>query len=112
MKTTSSWSNSKYREFHKLPADVLIPGVPYEQVATAATEPVVRTRITVNGDEDSDAQTYEAQLEDGRWLHIDERRTKDGGYVSVGTDITSLKMSQQRQLEGETELEGDHRRSA
>ena len=30
-------------------------------------------------------------LPDGRWLQINERRTKDGGYVSVGTDITALK---------------------
>ncbi len=34
-------------------------------------------------------QTFEAQLDDGHWLHISERRTKDGGYVSVGTDITT-----------------------
>ena len=35
------------------------------------------------------ARTFEAQLDDGRWLQISEQRTKDGGYVSVGTDITS-----------------------
>lgn len=97
-------SNSKYREFHKLPDSLLSPGTPYESVAASATEPVVRTRITVADDDDSDAQTYEAQLEDGRWLHVDERRTRDGGYVSIGTDITSLKLSQQRQLDSEKEL--------
>ena len=47
------------------------------------------------------SRTYEAQLEDGRWLHINERRTKDGGFVSVGTDITALKESQQRLAESE-----------
>ena len=30
-------------------------------------------------------------MEDGRWLQINERRTNDGGFVSVGTDITVLK---------------------
>ncbi len=30
-------------------------------------------------------------MEDGRWLQINERRTDDGGFVSVGTDITALK---------------------
>lgn len=97
-------SNSKYREFHNLPAHILKPGSPYEDVVASATEPVVRTRITVADNSDSEAQTYEAQLEDGRWLHIDERRTKDGGYVSVGTDITSMKLIQQRQAESEKEL--------
>lgn len=97
-------SNGKYREFHNLPEEILVPGAAYEDVVSRATEPVVRTRIAVADDSGIDAHTYEAQLEDGRWLHIDERRTKDGGYVSVGTDITSMKLSQQRQLESEKEL--------
>jgi len=96
--------NGKYQEFHNLPNSLLVSGTPYEDIVAVATEPVVRTRVTVSDNDDGDAHTYEAQLEDGRWLHIDERRTKDGGYVSVGTDITSLKMSQQHQFNSEKEL--------
>ena len=44
------------------------------------------------------ARTFEAQLDDGHWLHISERRTKDGGYVSVGTDITNLKLNEKKLL--------------
>ena len=40
---------------------------------------------------DDGGRVYEARLADGRWLQINERRTKDGGYVSVGTDISKLK---------------------
>ena len=40
-------------------------------------------------------------LNDGRWMHISERRTKDGGYVSVGTDITKIKLHEQKLIEGE-----------
>ncbi len=47
---------------------------------------------------------YEAQLEDGRWLQINERRTKDGGFVSVGTDITELKRHEEKLLESERQL--------
>ncbi|MGT2479275.1 PAS-domain containing protein [Methylobacterium oryzae CBMB20] len=50
------------------------------------------------------ARTFEAELADGRWLQISERRTKDGGYVSVGTDITSLKRNQEQLLASEREL--------
>jgi two-component system cell cycle sensor histidine kinase PleC len=50
------------------------------------------------------ARTFEAQLEDGRWLHISERRTKDGGYVSVGTDITALKTHEEKLVESEGRL--------
>ena len=41
------------------------------------------------------ARSFELQLEDGRWLQINERRTKDGGFVSVGTDITQLKRNEE-----------------
>ena len=41
------------------------------------------------------------ELDDGRWLHISERRTKDGGYVSVGTDITALKRHEEKLLDSE-----------
>ena len=50
------------------------------------------------------ARTFEAQLDDGRWLHISERRTKDGGYVSVGTDITTLKTHEEKLMESEQRL--------
>ncbi len=79
-------------------------GSPYEEVIAAASEPLVSKRMAVTGREDDDSRTYEAQIEDGRWLHINERRTRDGGYVSVGTDITVLKESQQRLAESESQL--------
>jgi len=34
-------------------------------------------------------------------MHISERRTKDGGYVSVGTDITKIKQHEQKLIDGE-----------
>ena len=50
------------------------------------------------------ARTFEAQLEDGRWLQINERRTKDGGFVSVGTDITALKRHEEKLIDSERRL--------
>ena len=50
------------------------------------------------------ARTFEAQLEDGNWLHISERRTKDGGYVSVGTDITRIKEHEQKLVDNDLRL--------
>ena len=50
------------------------------------------------------ARTFEAQLKDGSWLHISERRTKDGGYVSVGTDITQIKLHEQKLIENDLRL--------
>ncbi len=96
--------NSKYQQFHNLPASVCIPRTSYEDVARAAKEPVVRQRVPVEGGTESEGKTFEVQLGDGRWLQINERRTKDGGFVSVGTDITALKRHEERLLDSEREL--------
>ena len=47
---------------------------------------------------------YEARLDGHQWLQINETRTAGGGYVSVGTDITALKESEQRLSERGAEL--------
>ena len=96
--------NSKYQQFHGLADDMVQPGSPYDDVIAAASEPIVSKRIAVAGKDANDSRTYEAQLDDARWLHINERRTRDGGYVSVGTDITVLKESQTRLGESEQQL--------
>ncbi len=97
--------NGKYREFHKLAEDAMAPGTPYEKVVAAAEPPIVRRRVTAADADSAQAQSYEAQFEDGRWLRVNERRTKDGGYVSIGTDITDLKRSEESLFERERELE-------
>jgi two-component system, cell cycle sensor histidine kinase PleC len=96
--------NSKYQQFHSLPAHVCQPQTPYEELARAAKEPLVRQRMALAGAELGEGQTFEVQLEDGRWLQINERRTKDGGFVSVGTDITALKRNEEKLRESEREL--------
>jgi two-component system, cell cycle sensor histidine kinase PleC len=96
--------NSKYQQFHSLPASVCIAGTPYEDVTRAAKEPVVRQRVPLAHGEVQEGNTFEVQLGDGRWLQINERRTKDGGFVSVGTDITALKQHEERLLDSEREL--------
>jgi two-component system cell cycle sensor histidine kinase PleC len=96
--------NSKYQQFHNLPASVCVPRTSYEEVAKAAKEPVVRQRVAVDARGPSEGSTFELQLGDGRWLQINERRTKDGGFVSVGTDITALKRHEERLLDSEREL--------
>ena len=96
--------NGKYQQFHNLPGSLVKPNTPYEEVIKAAKEPLVRTRIAVNDGDPDAGNTFEVQLVDGRWLNINERRTKDGGFVSVGTDITPLKQHEERLMAGEREL--------
>ena len=96
--------NSKYQQFHSLPASSCVPGTPYAVVTQSAKEPIVRQYVPTVGGDHADGKSLEVQLGDGRWLQINERRTKDGGFVSVGTDITALKKQEERLLLSERTL--------
>jgi two-component system cell cycle sensor histidine kinase PleC len=93
--------NSNFQELHSLPDDAVAAGTPYETVVAAGKKPIIRTTSVNDDGQPQGARTFEAQLTDGRWMHISERRTKDGGYVSVGTDITKIKQHEQKLIEGE-----------
>jgi two-component system cell cycle sensor histidine kinase PleC len=96
--------NSNFQELHHLPDEAITVGASYESVVAAGSQPVVRNKVASAGPTLPGARTFEAQLEDGRWLHISERRTKDGGYVSVGTDITALKTHEEKLVDSEKRL--------
>jgi len=93
--------NSYFQELHHLPDDAVVAGTSYEAVVAAGKKPIIRTTVVNEDAQPQGARTFEAQLNDGRWMHISERRTKDGGYVSVGTDITKIKQHEQKLVEGE-----------
>jgi two-component system cell cycle sensor histidine kinase PleC len=96
--------NSKYQQLHALPGDAVTTGAPYETLMRHAQHTVVTTQSVPDGRREAGARNYEARLEDGRWMHVSERRTKDGGFVSVGTDITSLKRHEEKLLDSEKRL--------
>ena len=96
--------NSNFQELHHLPDEAIVVGASYEAVVAAGSKPVVSNKVVTGGPTVPGAQTFEAQIEDGRWLHISERRTKDGGYVSVGTDITALKTHEEKLVDSEKRL--------
>jgi two-component system, cell cycle sensor histidine kinase PleC len=100
--------NSKYQRLHNLPPESMRPGAPYAELAAKGAAPIVDSEILLNakapGQHDHPARTYEARLTDGRWLQVNERRTKDGGFVSVGTDITTLKRHEEQLMDSERRL--------
>jgi two-component system cell cycle sensor histidine kinase PleC len=96
--------NSHFQRLHKLPDSAVTPGTSYETIIEVGKMPEVRTRLHDAGTQAPGARTFEAQLDDGSWLHISERRTKDGGYVSVGTDITRIKEHEQKLVDNDLRL--------
>src|SRR3954467_4209372 len=96
--------NSHFQRLHKLPDSAVIPGTSYETVLEVGRMPEVRTRHNETASQGPGARTFEAQRDDGSWLHISERRGKDGGYVSVGTDIPRIKEHEQKLVDNDLRL--------
>lgn len=96
--------NSKFQQLYELRDEAVAPGTPREDIIAVGRQPVIVNSVRPDGRVEDGARSYEAQIEDGRWLRINERRTKDGGFVSVGTDISSLKRQEERLMESERAL--------
>jgi two-component system cell cycle sensor histidine kinase PleC len=96
--------NSKYESLSNLPGKAVRSGASSGLPASPGSAPVMpeETAVAVGqGGLTGRSRTYEARLADGRWLQVNERRTRDGGYVSVGADITALKQHEEHLVNSE-----------
>jgi two-component system cell cycle sensor histidine kinase PleC len=96
--------NSKFQRLHNLRPDSIAPGQSYDEVMDRGRLPAVTNQVLRGDGREKRGRSFEAQLADGRWLQVNERRTNDGGYVSVGTDITTLKRHEEKLLDSERQL--------
>jgi signal transduction histidine kinase/HPt (histidine-containing phosphotransfer) domain-containing protein/ActR/RegA family two-component response regulator len=96
--------NEKYRAFYPLSAELIQPGISFEQIIRHGAEhgqyPEAQGRIDAWVSERlamhrSGDTTLEQRLEDGRWLRIVERKTPMGHVVGFRVDITHLKRMQE-----------------
>ncbi|MDB5316013.1 MAG: Hpt protein [Rhodospirillales bacterium] len=94
--------NSRYKDFYRVSAPLIVPGAHFEEIlregARLGQYPQVgpdidafvrRTKEFHRGDK----PPMERLLPDGRWVLITERRTPDGGTVGIRTEITALKVA-------------------
>ena len=95
--------NAHFQQAYGLPDSVLVAGTERSVVNAAACRPVVERRVA-DPDQSGLSRTTEVQLADARWLQINDRRTRDGGLVSVGTNITLLKRHEERLRDSEKRL--------
>jgi two-component system cell cycle sensor histidine kinase PleC len=90
--------NRNYRSFFRLDPELLKPGVQRDEVDRAARG-AMRRDAPAPGE-----GVREAELVDGRWVQISERRTAEGGLVVTATDITAVKAQEEARRLNEQEL--------
>ena len=95
--------NSKYQEDNGLTDQNVVPGTPRGLVEKQMVA-LAHERRLANPNGPSGGATFERQLADGRWLQVNELRTRDGGMVSVGADVTQLKQNQEKLVDSERRL--------
>ena len=96
--------NQRFREFFGLRDAKLKAGMSRRTVMRMGAQPVRTTVIEKSTNQKSGSTSFEVLMPDGRWLHINESTTEEGGLVSVGSDITVLKKSAQKIIENEKQL--------
>ncbi|WES30065.1 PAS domain S-box protein [Varunaivibrio sulfuroxidans] len=96
--------NERYLDMYSTISDELKPGVPFQKIAALSalrgqyendTDPAAWLHQRLENRRKSKGG-YEQTLKDGRTLLISDTRTADGGIVSVRTDVTRLKMAENR----------------
>ncbi len=95
--------NTKYQQDNCLSETDIVPGTPRETIE-ARMAPFVSERRLMTPAGQRGVETFERQLADSRWLQVTELKTKDGGMVSVGSDITQIKQHQEKLVDSERRL--------
>jgi len=100
-------------------SDILIPGTKYEDISRA----IIEQNIDVNTENLSVDEKFQKTIEfhrnpsepyirhekDGRWIMINEYKTKTGGTFLVRTNITELKLAQEQAQLAKEEAEAANR---
>ncbi|HTI67222.1 MAG TPA: ATP-binding protein [Caulobacteraceae bacterium] len=94
--------NNAYREFFNLEPRLLKPGVSHDMVRSVADLAVKTSHPAAEGSHG----VQEAELIDGRWVQISERRTAEGGLVITAADITAVKRQEAQRRANEEALQG------
>ena len=82
--------NNKFEDFFGFQTGQLQQGLPYTTVEYHAIKNIAQT--VELGTESGN----EIQLVDGRWLRYLESQTADGGRVSIGTEVTTIRTREQQ----------------
>ncbi|MFA5600087.1 MAG: ATP-binding protein [Phenylobacterium sp.] len=93
--------NRNYRAFFNIEPKILKPGARRDEVNRFAALAVKQQQPAPDGRRG----VREAELNDGRWIQISERRTAEGGLVMTAADITAIKTQEAQRRLNEEQLQ-------
>ncbi len=93
-------SNRRYGDLYAGVRDMLVPGMHFEELITAAASsgnfPEANEHAELWTQKHlqhfrNPGRPFEIELRDGTWFRVAERRTANGGFVVISTNITELR---------------------
>ena len=93
--------NQNYRSFFSIEPRLLKPGALRDEVSRIAQLAIKQELESPDGRKG----VREAELNDGRWIQISERRTAEGGLVMTASDITAIKTQEEARRLNEEQLQ-------
>ncbi len=97
--------NRRFASIFRIPTKVLKAGLSIEEVTTCAGVAGDVLAAHFGPLDDADEETHEVALPGSRWAHVSRRKTAEGGYVCVATNVTDLKRRAWAQKKKERELQ-------
>ncbi len=93
--------NNSFRLFFSLEPRLIKPGAAYDAVKKYMRLAIKQEQLAP----EAGPGVREAEMDDGRWLQISERRTAEGGMVMTAADITAIKLQDEARRANEAQLE-------
>jgi len=93
--------NRNYRNVFSLEPKLLRPGAARSEINRFAARAIKQDHSAPDGARG----VREAELMDGRWIQISERRTAEGGLVMTAADITAIKNQEEARRLNEEQLQ-------
>jgi len=93
--------NQAFRAFFSLDAALVQPGAAYEAVMRYMRLAIKQEHAAP----EAGPGVREAEMDNGRWLQISERRTAEGGRVMTAADITAIKLQDEARRANEAQLQ-------
>lgn len=93
--------NRNYRNVFSLDPKLLKPGAARAEINRYAARAIKQDHAAPDGAKG----VREAELQDGRWIQISERRTAEGGLVMTAADITAIKNQEESRRLNEEQLQ-------
>jgi two-component system, cell cycle sensor histidine kinase PleC len=85
-------ANTRFQNLYNLSSEMMLKGTKQSDIMNQTCPAPAEPKQILFQCSNTQDRSFECQTENGHWFQVNERTTKDGGHVSVSSDITTHKV--------------------